>query len=490
MKRKGLLIVMMLTVVGITAIAGPATAAPGDKIWQDNTSDSSTDIHSDPTVVNGVLYIGNKNGTLSAFDVSDNTSSSLLWNYTSQYSTSAGTASPLYYDGKVYYGVHGTGGELVAFNATNGNEIWNFTHDGSTGNGYFGTGSPTISNGTLYITGVNWSSTSIKLFALDPQDGSMKWESDSIATSSGLDSSPTIVDGVVYVASSDGSLYAIDASDGSEKWNQSSWSAASLVSSPTYGNGRVYVGGESTDKVFAVDPSDGSILWNYSVGNTVLSSPTYKNGVVYIGSDDFSESVVAIDAATGTKKWALGTDGNVEISPTYANGNIYITDKSSKIYSINATDGTENWNRSHRAGVVSLESSPLVVNGTIYYGGSKGRVVGLEASDTSSYSSGTRVKYGTLGHNNQYNELSSTQNGGGSTATPTPTPTTATPTSTSTEIGGGDSSGSGAGGTTFTSLPVVGDVSQMQLILLVVALLTAVGGSVLYYRRSSEMYVE
>ena len=58
-------------------------------------------------------------------------------------------------------------------------------------------------------------------------------------------------------------------------------------SSPTVVNGVVYVGSEDFN-VYALNASTGTLLWSYTTKSTVESSPSVANGVVYVGSDDFN----------------------------------------------------------------------------------------------------------------------------------------------------------------------------------------------------------
>ncbi|MEZ4905125.1 MAG: PQQ-binding-like beta-propeller repeat protein [Spirosomataceae bacterium] len=69
--------------------------------------------------------------------------------------------------------------------------------------------SPTIVNGKVYVGGFT------NLYALDAKNGTKIWE---FATGSGIDSSPAVAEGVVYVGSNDYNLYAVDAVTGTKKW--------------------------------------------------------------------------------------------------------------------------------------------------------------------------------------------------------------------------------------------------------------------------------
>jgi len=59
----------------------------------------------------------------------------------------------------------------------------------------------------------------------------------------------------------------------------------SVQSSPAVVNGVVYVGSDS-DSVYALNASNGILRWQYRTGGYVFSSPAVVNGVVYVGSED------------------------------------------------------------------------------------------------------------------------------------------------------------------------------------------------------------
>ncbi len=82
------------------------------------------------------------------------------------------------------------------------------------------------------------------------------------------------------------------------------WSATTggpvFRSSPAVVNGVVYVG--STDlRVHALNANTGATLWTATTGGPVISSPAVVNGVVYVGSTDLM--VYALNATTGATLW-------------------------------------------------------------------------------------------------------------------------------------------------------------------------------------------
>ena len=100
---------------------------------------------------------------------------------------------------------------MHAINANNGTLKWLFYTDSTI------TSTPAIgSDGTVYFgTGV-WGE---KIYALDGETGTKKWEYKTGKSELGVKSSPAIgKDGTVYVGSGDGKTYALDGKTGARKW--------------------------------------------------------------------------------------------------------------------------------------------------------------------------------------------------------------------------------------------------------------------------------
>lgn len=73
----------------------------------------------------------------------------------------------------------------------------------------------------------------------------------SFATQGAAESSPAVVDGVVYVGSQDDSVYALNAATGAKLWSRVTGGA--VFSSPAVVNGAVYVGSDN-DRRYAFAP--------------------------------------------------------------------------------------------------------------------------------------------------------------------------------------------------------------------------------------------
>ena len=159
-----------------------------------------------------------------------------------------------------------------------------------------------------------------------PPNNVQKW---SFATGDLVDSSPAVLNGLVYVGSNDHNVYALNATTGAKVWNYTT--GGHVLSSPAVVNGTLYVG-SSDNNLYALNASNGAKLWSFATGFTVYSSPAVANGVVYVGSDD--SNVYALNASNGAKLWSFATAAGVESSPAVVNGTVYVGSEDSNVYAI------------------------------------------------------------------------------------------------------------------------------------------------------------
>lgn len=228
----------------------------------------------------------------------------------------------------------------------------------------------------------------------------LKWK---FQTHGEVNSSPAIVDGVVFVGSNDGNLYAIDQETGSKKWAFAT--NGRIPSSPAVANGMVYFGSYDGN-FYAVGAADGKLKWKFSnrgerrfaathlhgsfpLGETMpdpfdvyLSSPAVWNGAVYFGSGD--GNVYALDAATGALKWKFQTGDVVHASPAIADGKLFVGSWDSYFYSFDAMTGKELWRfkTGEDADIhnqVGIQSSATVSNGRVYFGCRDSNLYALDA---------------------------------------------------------------------------------------------------------------
>ena len=215
--------------------------------------------------------------------------------------------------------------------------------------------SPSVMDGTVYV-----GSADRNLYAVDAKTGLMRWKFDAQGD---VNSSPAVVDGVVYVVSLNGNLYAVDAATGKQRW-----------AFATEGERRF-----SERGLFTALPA-GEMMpdpWDF-----YLSSPAVVDGVVYFGSGD--GSVYAVDARSGELRWRYKTGDVVHASPAVVDGKVYVGSWDTYFYALDAKNGRLMWRfktgedkRAHL--MMGIQGSAVVSQGAVYFGCRDANVYALDA---------------------------------------------------------------------------------------------------------------
>jgi eukaryotic-like serine/threonine-protein kinase len=272
-------------------------------------------------------------------------------------------SSPAVWHGMVYFG--SGDGFSYALNAATGAVQWKF----QTGNVVHA--SPAISGGTLFIG--SWDSY---FYAIDAVSGKEKWrfktgEDLSIHNQVGIQSSAAVDHGTVYFGCRDSHLYALDAITGKVRWSFSTGSSW-VISSPAVLNGRVYFATSDTAIFYALDASSGKELFSLKFHFPFFSSPAIAGNTLYIGSHDGKLS--AINLATGARAWEFQTDASRR-----------------KLAAFSRPDGSPNYQAAFAsdfyddliAGVARMQSvgtilsSPVIAGRVVYFGSNDGNLYAL-----------------------------------------------------------------------------------------------------------------
>jgi polyvinyl alcohol dehydrogenase (cytochrome) len=220
---------------------------------------------------------------------------------------------------------HSTASTLLAAASASGlSEAWQIRTSGAV------TGTAAIADGRAYVL------ASGAMYAINIETGETVWQNANIKGTS----SPTYVDGKVYVNDNRSVLHALDAATGAELWNSKidPHPAASGFSSPIVAGNRVIVGSASIEEVsakdnasfrgsiVAFDRTSGAEIWrHYTVeppqnGVSVWSTASVDEdaGLVfgttgnnYTGdASDTSDSIFAVELETGKLRWNRQVSAN------------------------------------------------------------------------------------------------------------------------------------------------------------------------------------
>jgi outer membrane protein assembly factor BamB len=259
------------------------------------------------------------------------------------------------------------GGKLYALDRNTSQQLWSFPPDALTGD--FADTTPAVVNGIVYF-GVNRGGPVV--YAVNASTGVQIWSHG--GPISQIISSPTVIDGRVYLAFTDGTIQTLDATTGQIIWSVIHPGGA--YSSPAVDGGRLYISIHNQG-LLALDANTGSELWLAPMPGPQWSSPTVDSGRVFVGSRD-DHKLYAFDAVTGQALWTVTTSDWVHSSPAVANGVVYIGNEAGDLYAFNAATGGLVWRKSvSHAGIFN---GPTVANGVVYVAAEDGKLYALNAA--------------------------------------------------------------------------------------------------------------
>ena len=226
----------------------------------------------------------------------------------------------------------------------------------------------------------------------------LRWK---FKTSGPIYANPIIVDGTLYVGSTDGKLYALDAKRWGVKWTFQSGDAIRYPAAVW--NNQVYFSARD-NRVYALNAKTGELIWKFKSETWMDSPPVISNGQVYIGA--FTRTIHVINATTGEAEGRYqsrvridGIDfgcvqgklrpiipehqadlwrGYVDYTysyPVIANGVVYIGARDSRIHAIDVASKEKVWSYETQGYV---DAAPAVSDGLLYVTSHDGYVYAFE----------------------------------------------------------------------------------------------------------------
>ncbi|MCW3997335.1 MAG: PQQ-binding-like beta-propeller repeat protein [Candidatus Bathyarchaeota archaeon] len=394
-------------------------AENGDILWEFNPGTQFGYWVSGCAVAYDMVYELNKDGNLYALDVH---TGEVVWKYAgADYLFWPGW--PVVADGKVYAttgqvassdpitGEYGYS-EFACLDAYSGKVVWSLPIEA-----YPPRESVSIAYGNLYLipgfieeNTMNSYVTLDQVWAIGTQDWPM-WRANpantanaqsgpeslnlnwDFTTEGAVVSSPSVVDGRVYVGSQDQNIYCLEARGGYLVWKFDVGSP--IKSSPAVVDGKVFSGSDG-GYVYCLNATSGKLIWQKDVGGyieahfdsvaTLMSSPTVLMGKVFVGSLD--TNLYCLNANNGDYLWTFKTQGYITSSPAVANGAVYITSqepKSAALYKLNAESGDLIWKletpyKMKQERGTDIHSSAVVDGGMVFIASNKDEYYGVNVS--------------------------------------------------------------------------------------------------------------
>ena len=153
-----------------------------------------------------------------------------------------------------------------------------------------------------------------------------------------------------------------------------------LAASPVVGGGLLYAV-DTDGMVHAFDAGSGARRWSRAVeveGNQ--RAAVFGGGVSYDAGRVFATNgvgeVVALEAETGNQVWKVKPAGPLRGAPTIAFNSVYVMTQDNQIFSLDAADGSLQWQESGSAGQAGVfgVAAPAAGAGTVIAGYSTGEL--------------------------------------------------------------------------------------------------------------------
>lgn len=176
----------------------------------------------------------------------------------------------------------------------------------------------------------------------------------------GFESTAAIVDGVVYIGSTDGKLYALDLKTGEKRWEFATPLGFS-ASAATRG-GRVYIG-DSDGMFYCLEAASGKQLWDFQTDGEINSSANFYNDNVLFGSQD--SFLYCLSAASGELVWKFQSQDQIRCFPTVIENRGFVAGCDGQLHIVDLAEGKS-------IAAVKIDSptgsSPAVMDGIVYVG--------------------------------------------------------------------------------------------------------------------------
>jgi outer membrane protein assembly factor BamB len=331
------------------------------RAWSVDAGERSTNrtrLGSPPVVGDGRVYVVDTTATVRAFDAQ---SGRKLWTHqvgdpkdtrgglslwTGEFTGNFGLlfGGGVSFDNGKLYATNGLG-DVAALDAATGKMLWRVRPGGPL------RGSPTIANDNVYVI-----SQDNQLFALNPADGTVRWQAAGSLELAGVfgAAAPAAAAGSVVAGYSSGELIAYRYENGRSLWQDVltrtsiSTAVASLSdidAEPVIDDGRVYAIGEG-GRMVALELNTGQRIWEINAAG--IATPWVAGEWIFVVTDE--AKLLCIARSSGKVRWMTqlrhyrDEDDKKDpihwVGPILAGGRLIVANSLGQIVNVAVADGT------------------------------------------------------------------------------------------------------------------------------------------------------
>ncbi|MGB7802584.1 outer membrane protein assembly factor BamB [Buttiauxella sp.] len=312
-------------------IVKAVNADDGKEIWSIDLSEKTNFYSSNlPALLSGGvtvegshLYVGSEKAQVYALNTSDG---SIAWQ-----SKAAGEvlSRPVISEGLVL--VHTSNGQLQAFDEADGSVKWTVNLD-MPALSLRGESAPAVAFGAAIVGGDNGRVSAVML-----KQGQLIWQqrisqatgATEIDRLSDVDTTPVVVNGVVYALAYNGNLTALDLRSGQVMWKRELGSVNDFIVDAN----RIFLV-DQNDRVIALNADGGVTLWTQSdLLHRNLTTPVLYNGYLVVGDSEGYMHWINADDGRFVAQQKVDSSG-FQTEPVVASDKLLIQSKDGTLYAI------------------------------------------------------------------------------------------------------------------------------------------------------------
>lgn len=162
-------------------------------------------------------------------------------------------------------------------------------------------------------------------------------------------------------------------------WNMNIGEGGGYDFTPAVEAGVAY-GTSAKGDIIKIDIAKGTQIWRISTNEKITGGVGAGGGLVLVGAAN--GTVIAYDVA-GKALWKSRLSSEILSAPQYFDGLVVVRTNDSRIYGINADDGSRKWVYERTTPSLSLRSSAGVVidSGAVYAGFAGGKLISIRADN-------------------------------------------------------------------------------------------------------------
>ncbi len=228
---------------------------------------------------------------------------------------------------------------VVALDRENGEALWRYRREAPEGFYISEHAGMTLVDGHLlaaFTAGV--------VVSLDPSDGALRWERDTALELepgpdgpprfADVDTTPLVIDGVVYIASFAGGVFELELESGSVRWRDEALTGVTAIVRAT---SQLLILSSGDLGIVCVDRSDHSTIWRKRLPRGAPGRPMVAGDLVLFGESQ--GGFVTLDLSSGEELGRFESQHGFNASPAIADGRGFVLGNGGTLYAF-ALPGT------------------------------------------------------------------------------------------------------------------------------------------------------